>query len=217
MQTETTQLDDICRIRGLLVTAVAPLTEEDGFDARFQSVALLSPDPDAFWTAFCQSPELRDGGSDPIDRWSQRTILALAEEAGGQAVFPFDGPPYRPFSSWAQRAGVAWQSPSGMLVHAMHGLWISFRAAVALPTPVDRPTNAVSPCETCPQPCLQACPVQAVTSDGFDYPSCRSHVRSHHGATCAASGCLARRACPVGRDLIPPDPQLAMHMRAFAG
>ena len=210
------QLNEICKQAGLVVSALAPLTKDDGFSPTCRSVALLSPDPHAFWPIFSASPERNDGLAHPIDRWSQRTIEALAKQVGGGAVFPFQGPPYLPFSSWAQRAGVAWQSPSGLLVHSVYGMWISFRGAVVLGEEAPLKPEAASPCKTCAQPCLRSCPVEALSDDGFEYRTCRDHVQSAAGAACAESGCLARRACPVGQGFAPTNEQLQLHMKAFA-
>lgn len=199
-----------------MVSAVAPLTDDDGFDGRFKSVALLSPDPGAFWTAFTTSAVAKDGRPNPIDRWSRERVTRIARQIGGQAAYPFEGPPYLPFSAWTRRAGVAWQSPSGLLVHAVHGLWISFRGAVALPSRADQPAAAASPCESCSRACLSACPVGALTDEGFDYAACLGHVRSEAGTDCVTHGCRARRACPVGQEMAPPNRQLQDHMTAFA-
>ena len=210
------RLHDNAREVGLVVSAVTPLTEQDGFDGHFKSIALLSPDPTSFWTAFKSSTEAQDGHPDPIDRWSRDKVTRIAAEVGGLAAFPFDGPPYLPFSAWARRAGTAWQSPSDLLVHAVHGLWISFRGAVALPSPAEHTAAEESPCESCPRPCLSACPVGAFTPGGFDYEACLGHVRSEAGHDCVTHGCRARRACPVGQDMAPPNAQLRSHMTAFA-
>lgn len=210
------RLHDIASEAGLVVSAVAPLTGDDGFGLRFKSVALLSPDPKTFWTAFRTSAEATDGHPDPIDRWSRDRVTKIAAQVGGLPAFPFEGPPYLPFSAWARRAGTAWQSPSGLLVHAVHGLWISFRGAVALPSPAEHAAAQKSPCESCPRPCLSACPVGAFTPDGFNYEACLGHVRSEAGRDCVTHGCRARRACPVGQDMAPPNAQLRDHMTAFA-
>lgn len=210
-------LDDTARECGLAITGVASLTPQDGFDDSLSSIALLSPNPNTFWSLFSVSQQANDGLPNPIDRWSNTTILNIASLVEGLAVFPFEGPPYHPFSTWAQRAGVAWQSPSGLLVHADYGLWISFRGAVALEIRSDAPTDISSPCATCPRPCLQVCPVNAVTSGAFDSQSCVGHVRAKEGVNCANFGCLARRACPIGQHFAPPPQQVRAHMKAFAG
>jgi len=41
------------------------------------------------------------------------------------------------------------------------------------------------------------------------------HVASEAGQTCVTGGCLARRACPVGRAYIQTPAQAQFHMKAF--
>jgi len=57
------------------------------------SVVLLGAVGGSLWPAFSRSPELADGAADPLDRWSRRTIDALAERFGASALYPFGGPP----------------------------------------------------------------------------------------------------------------------------
>ncbi|MEO1689892.1 MAG: ferredoxin, partial [Pseudomonadota bacterium] len=65
------------------------------------TTVLIGPDEPAFWPLFSQSPEYRDGAPDPLDRWSRRVIDEVAAAQGGEALYPFGGPPYHPFYSWA--------------------------------------------------------------------------------------------------------------------
>lgn len=213
--TDFQKLCDHARAVGLSVSALAALTYQDGFEDDFKSIALLSPNPQSFWTAFTNAAEAKDGRPDPIDRWSKRVVTGVARDTGGLAVFPFDGPPYLPFSTWAQRAGVAWQSPSGLLLHNVYGLWISFRGAVALRLRKDQDIALPSPCDACCRPCLSACPVGALSPDGFDHIGCLAHVKSLGGEDCAEYGCRVRRACPFGQDMVAPDAQIGTHMKSF--
>jgi hypothetical protein len=172
----------------------------------------------SLWPFFSRSAEAGDGKADPLDRWSARVIGALADDLGGRAVFPFGGPPYRPFQRWAARAAPLGRSPLGMLIHPDFGLWHAFRGAVALAERLDLPPPdpRPSPCESCAdKPCLAACPVDAFTVSGYDVPACAGHLALPAGADCLGRGCLARRACPVGRAWRYPDDQARLHMTAF--
>ena len=195
---------------GLFVAGVAPLLPEDGLPGRFRSVALLAPDEPGFWPLFSASPEIADGRPHPLDRWSRRVIGRIACGLGTKAVFPFGGPPWRPFTAWARRSGRAWPSPVGLLVHDTAGLWISFRGGVLLEEEA-LPAATLRPCDTCPAPCLSACPVGALSGAGYDLPRC--HALLDAGADCLP-GCHVRRACPVGagRRLAA---QSGFHMKAF--
>jgi Fe-S-cluster-containing hydrogenase component 2 len=72
------------------------------------------------------------------------------------------------------------------------------------------------PCETCiEKPCLSACPVGAFSATGYDVTACAQHVGAVAGSECMSRGCLARRACPVGRSFAYSPQQAGFHMRAF--
>ena len=155
------------------------------------------------WPYFKQSPEARDGEPGPLDRWSFRTISAIAEKLGATALFPFIGPPWLPFQRWAQKAEPLHPSPIGMLIHPDWGLWHSWRGALGfherleLPPPDLRP----SPCDSCTdKPCLGACPVNAFTPGNYDVAACVAHIDTPAGTDCMEEGCRARRACPIGRE-----------------
>lgn len=169
------------------------------------------------WPAFAASPEARDGLADPLDRWSRRVVGALAAALGGEAHFPFGGPPWHPFQRWAMRAEPVFESPLRVLIHPEWGLWHSYRGAVALREAVDLPppaSDAASPCDSCAgRPCLSACPVGAFGDGSYDVAACAAHTASAAGADCRGGGCLARRACPVGQAY--GHEQAAFYMAAF--
>ena len=170
------------------------------------------------WAAFSASEEAADGAPDALDRWSRSVVSRLAATVGGAAHFPFGGPPWLPFIRWAQRAGPVYPSPIGPLVHPDFGLWHAYRGAIAFRERFDLPPrdDRGSPCEKCPdRPCLSACPVGAFSAAGYDVDGCVTHTTGPSGASCLGAGCLARHACPVGRNAAYSAPQAAFHMRAF--
>jgi hypothetical protein len=160
----------------------------------------------------------REQGSAPggLDGWCRTVIGALAERLGAQAVYPFDTPP-PPFLTWAKRTGAIHQSPLGLGIHADYGLWHAYRAALMFPVAFDMPiSRSRSPCDTCAdQPCLSACPVDAFTGSFYDVERCVDHIASAAGRDCMAEGCLARRACPIGRAFRYQPAQSRFHMEAF--
>ena len=190
---------------------------DDAAPAGTGTILLLGPNEPGFWARFSKSPELSDGQPDPMDRWSARVIGAMAGETGAQALFPFGGPPYQPFIAWAQRSGRAWQSPAGLLVHERAGLMVSYRGALAFQERLDLPPLPACPCETCDgQPCLMACPVDALSAGkGYDVAACHGFLDSAAGGDCMAGGCRARRACPVSQSYGRLAAQSAFHMKAF--
>jgi ferredoxin len=201
--------------RGALTLAAA---ERRGELASIRTVVLAGMVGRAGWGAFAASPEAADGGDHPLDRWSRRTIEALAREVGATALFPFDGPPYRPFQQWALRAEPVHPSPIGVLIHPAYGLWHSYRGALGFREALDIPEAAAapSPCESCEgRWCLTACPVGAFSGQGYDVAACASHLETVAGADCMDLGCRARRACPVGTEHAYGSEQASYGMRAF--
>jgi hypothetical protein len=160
----------------------------------------------------------REQGSAPgtLDVWCRSVIGALAERLDARAVYPFDRPA-PPFLTWAKRTGAIHQSPLGLGIHADYGLWHAYRAALMFPVAFDMPiSRSRSPCDACAdKPCLSACPVGAFTGSSYDIERCVDHIASADGKDCMAGGCLARRACPVGRVFHYRSAQSRFHMEAF--
>ena len=166
------------------------------------------------WRAFDAA---RAGASMSLDQWSEGALRELAARLGARAVFPFERP-YLPFQRWAMRAEACHPSPLGLLIHPDYGLWHGYRGAllfadvIGLPPPDRRD----SPCASCTdKPCLRACPVGAFDGKAYDVPVCARHLAGEPEPACMDSGCLARHACPVGRDYRYAPRQARFHMRAF--
>lgn len=170
------------------------------------------------WPIFAGSPEARDGAEDPLNRWSKRVIDALADDLGARAFYPFIGPPWTDFQSWALKAEPVHRSPLGLLIHSDWGLWHSYRGALGFRERLDLPPRADGPhpCESCAnRPCLTACPVSAFSAEHpYDHAACHRHVEGA-GEDCRLHACAARRACPVAAGKRYSPPQAAFHMKAF--
>ncbi|WP_373355677.1 ferredoxin [Pseudoroseicyclus sp. CXY001] len=199
--------------QGLRLAGACAPEAEDGLGREVRSILLVSPDEPAFWPVFAGSPERADGLEDPLDRWSARVLGAVARAHGASAVYPFGGPPYRPFIRWAERSGRAYASPVTLLVDGVAGLFFSARGALLVGWEAALPPLP-SPCPACPQPCRSACPAGALTPAGYDVARCHRWLDSDAGSMCMEGGCLVRRACPVGAGLRLPA-QSEFHMKAF--
>lgn len=177
-----------------------------------ETLLLFGPNPD-FWAVLSASPEADH--PDPVDRWSERVILLLAEQFNATPDVPFGGPPFAPFLQWALACGRCWSSPVGMLVHDQYGLMVSFRGAMTLPNRITLPAlPGQSPCKTCAtQPCRRACPVKALGKQGYDTARCHDFLDSSADQSCLSQGCAARRACPHSPKR--PNAQSAHHMAYF--
>lgn len=189
---------------------------EEGLGGR--SLLLVGNAGPEMWRAFSTAPEFRDGQADPLDRWTARALTGLAAGFGAEALFPFGGPPYRPFQRWAIRAEGLKASPLGILIHPRFGLWHAYRAALVFPEKLDLPAlkAAPCPCDDCAEkPCLTACPVTAFGPGGYDVEACVRHVAGPAGGDCREQACRARRACPIGSEYHYVPAQASFHMAAF--
>lgn len=215
--TEFADLLKAVRAENLDIMGGFDLRPDDGLTDRYQTLVLLGPLEPGFWATFTSSDEWRDQKPDPVDRWSTRVVTRLAERFGARALFPFGGPPWHPFFSWALRSGRAWSSPVSLLVHDQAGLLVSYRGALAMPERLNLPEAPSSPCETCvDRPCVTACPASALTDQGYDVPACKAYLSTTEGTqTCMSAGCQVRRACPVSQNYARDPDQSAYHMGQF--
>lgn len=191
--------------------AEAHLTPLGGLHDNGRTIVLLGPKEPGFWDhVTTHSDFVRP---DPLDHWSKTVITALARNLGAAAVFPFGGPPYHPFVAWALQSGEAWQSPVGLLVHKDVGLLVSFRGALIFDGKLPLPTPSENPCDRCAlEPCLSACPVDAIGAEGYDVPRCKDHIDID--PVCRA-GCRVRLSCPISQSYRRDPAQTAFHMEAF--
>lgn len=192
----------------------APTPDDKVPDAARFVILIGNAGPDMF-RRFARE---RDPMRDKMDDWTRSAVSSLAADLDAQAVYPFDMSPPWPFLTWARRGGAGHVSPLGLNIHPVYGLWHAYRAALLFPVVFDlpRPSAGAHPCETCAaKPCLTACPVAAFDGSRYDVEACAAHVKSEAGRPCAARGCLARHACPVGQAYAYAPAQAQFHMRAF--
>jgi ferredoxin len=216
---------------GMLIRGGFVLTEDDerglaGFPdlaapdltrtGRGRTLVLIGNAGRALYDAFFAAGDIP--GHNPLNDWTRRVVMPIAERFDARAAFPSDGPPWLPFQRWAMRAEGLKASPLGLLIHPEFGLWHAYRAALVFDQALDLPSAPVRvhPCDSCvDRPCLSTCPVGAVTAAGYAVDNCARHVASRAGEACRSIGCLARRACPVGAAHLYPDRAMAFHMAAF--
>ncbi len=183
------------------------------------AVLLIGNVGGAVWPTFVGSDAGSRFTTHPMDNWTREVLDPIATHFAATVLYTSDGPPYHPFQRWAARAEPVHLSPIQILIHPTFGLWHAYRAALLLardPGLSIKPTIDSSPCVSCAsRPCLSTCPVGAFSENGFDDRECARHVDSPAGRECRNSGCLARRACPVGREYFYPPDQMAFYMEAF--
>ncbi|MGP1679426.1 MAG: hypothetical protein ACTS6J_20005 [Burkholderiales bacterium] len=166
------------------------------------------------WRAFVAA---RAAAPMTLDEWSGHVLAELAERLGARAVFAFQRP-YLPFQRWAMRAEACHPSPLGLLIHPDYGLWHGYRGALLFAAAIELPPpdRRASPCAGCAdRPCLSACPAAAFDARAYDVAACVRHLVGMAEPACMDIGCVARHACPVGRDYRYRPAQARFHMQAF--
>lgn len=220
----STTIQNLLEPHGLFLLGAMQVSEQDHVPDIAESrparqLLLIGNGGSSLWPAFSQSTEFRDGQADPLDRWSKRVGGEIAARLDGRAIFPFDGPPYPPFLSWARKTGQVLPSPVSISMHAKFGLWHAYRFALAFSEPrAGIPVQAEfsSPCVSCKdQPCLKACPVNAFTGSAYKVHQCIDYLVHTTETACRKQGCEARRACPVGREFTYLPAHAKFHMDAF--
>ena len=205
-----------CEAHGLRISGVSDVSNNENLSG-LKSLVLLSPDEPEFWNIFSASSEYRDQAIDPMDRWSKRIIGQLTERHGGTAFYPFGGPPYHPFYTWALNTGRVFVSPVQFLVDHETGLFVSFRGAIGFQHTIIDPRPLVSsPCLDCSKPCITTCPADALDESEYDVAKCKSFLQNEP-QSCSSNGCAARRACPYSDKAGRPFEHAKFHMRAFMG
>lgn len=137
----------------------------------------------------------------PIDDYSIRSLERwFAEKLPGhhyRILFPGE----RAIGLQALGKLAGWHHPSPIMVGVDRewGSWYAYRAVVMADTDFapSVPEEQRSPCPTCTtQPCVAACPANALKGGEFNLDIC-SRYRLQPESACA-HGCLARQACSVG-------------------
>ena len=200
--------------RGAFHPVAADRVPPAATDTPAQTVVLAGNAGPQMWRAFDAA---RAGGWMTLDEWSMRVSSELAAKLGARVVFPFEQP-FLPFQRWAMRAEACHPSPLGLLIHPDYGLWHGYRAALLFAAVIKLPPRdrRSSPCASCAsRPCLTACPVDAFKSSAYDVPVCARHLAGMPEPACMDIGCLARHACPIGRDYRYAPAQARFHMLSF--
>jgi hypothetical protein len=210
------QIEQRIASTGLIVRGGFHPDEDDGVPVPCTTLIMVGNAGPEFWRSIEREADLAN--AHPIEDWSRKVLTEAAKELDAGVLFPFTGPPYLPFLSWAQKSEPVFPSPIGPLIHPDYGLWHAYRGALAFRERIDLPLleDSKSPCESCrDKPCLNTCPVEAVGRGDYDVPACAGYLAGPEGADCLSSGCAARRACPIGRDYLYEPIQAGYHMTAF--
>ncbi|VAW01189.1 Ferredoxin [hydrothermal vent metagenome] len=160
----------------------------------------------------------RDPLTQTMDEWTQHVIDPLARDLNATALYPFSKPAL-PFQKWARRAKAGRQSPLGLNIHPVYGMWHGYRAFLIFDRLVelDIPPGDEHPCFGCADtPCLTACPVEAFDGVQYDVEKCGGYLMKVSSIDCHNKGCASRLACPVGTEYAYTAEQMQFHMTAFS-
>jgi len=201
--------------------ACAPVTKLtlEGLLPRARAAVIVGAGGPRFFDLFSSgSPEAEDGAPNPLDRFTKRVAAeavaaALRPLGVAHAVyFPFDGAePLIPFQRLGRAAGLGGPGPLGLQIHPTFGPWWAYRALIVVDRALTPPPPIGDGCAGCDEPCVVACPAQAVARTGFAVSAC--HARRLVAEPCRLS-CAARIACVRGPEHRYTDVQLAFHMAA---
>lgn len=176
-----------------------------------KTIAIIGNAGSSIWPAFAAGR--KEQPNHTLDQWTEDIVGKIAARFDLKALYPFDGPPFWPFTQWAIRTKTLFPSPLGLTVHPVFGLWHAFRAALLFDEePNLSATVAKNPCDSCEErPCLGACPVGAFSGDGYDFEACLSYLGAGRNR-CRSEGCDARKACPIGQEHRYLPDHAAFHM-----
>lgn len=213
------QIRGLLAPHGLIARGALNLDPSEARALNAKSLILVGHSGSTIWPHFEEwlSKQKKDLAN-PLDAWSKHIISDIAAKLGARALFPSQKP-FHPFQQWAMRAEGLNPSPLGILIHPVFGLWHAYRGAIVFDFEIliQEAQDQIHPCDLCiGKPCLSACPVSAFSGQGYDVAACRGHLATEAGGQCLVGGCLARLACPVGRDYVYEPEQIRFHMRAFA-
>jgi hypothetical protein len=220
MSNAADELPELLAPHGLIARGAVHLDPSEVSALNAKSLVLIGHAGSSIWPHFTKwVQEQKQAPENPLDAWSEHIISPIAAKLGGRAIFPFQKP-FHTFQQWAMRAEGLKPSPLGILIHPVYGLWHAYRGAVVFDDEIliQEAQEQSHPCDPCiGKPCLSACPVNAFSNGKYDVGGCRGHLASEAGRACRGEGCLARLACPVGREYAYEPEQMRFHMRAFSG
>ena len=137
-----------------------------------------------------------------FDSASEKAVLEVCRRfwGGAKPRLLYPGAALIPLQKLGRWAGWANPSPLGMDISPCYGPWFAYRAAFLVKAPLEytEAFTANSPCDDCEsKPCIQACPVGAVTHDQSIAMDLCLPQRLADPQGCGVS-CGSRLACPVG-------------------
>lgn len=159
----------------------------------------------ALWPALDRWERTTGPHADPVDTYVMQVIADATADVDDlvDIRYSHEPPPRRiAIQRLADRAGLAWLSPSHLCVHPVHGPWIALRAAVVLGRPLhSAPRAAIAPCA-----CASNCLPKLAEAIAAGEPADNDEMVAHWERWVAM-----RDACPIGRAGRYDDEQVRYH------
>lgn len=181
---------------------------------RYAQLVLLGHVGGTVWPhALAEAPNSDHPIDTAVQRWVARGMGAHAPGVAWESVYPGDSA--LSLIRLGECAGWHHPSPFWQGVDAEWGSWFAYRAVLLADTDwqLTPRRERRSPCWDCVgQPCVAACPAQALEVDqALGLRRCSDH-RLQTASSCE-DRCLARLACPVGSEHRYSADQLHHHYR----
>lgn len=192
------------------------LAGENCADYANNYLSLLANAGPEFWHRLMSQSKNTKDKTDWVDKQSialAKELLSISKlENGSTILYPANFA--APLVMLGELAGWSTPSPLGLGIHSTYGPWFAYRALIVTTKPLTAISSAAessSACLTCPAPCVDACPADAVSKvESFNIKKCADH-RTLEQSNCK-SQCHARNACPIGRQYRYTEQQRAYHM-----
>jgi epoxyqueuosine reductase len=182
--------------------------------ARYQYLILLGNGGTRFWESMQRHRTRNLLDENPVDNYFIRSVEnTFAANPDYRIIYP--GNHLLPLQSLGKLVGWHHDSPLGLGIHPVFGLWFAYRGMILsntefIPATDDFDAVPESPCASCQEKhCINACPAAAVTSSGLKIKPCTSY-RLESDSRCQTR-CISRLVCPIGRDYRYLEEQMAYH------
>lgn len=182
--------------------------------SQFKQLILIAHCGPKLWHCLKENSLLLQQSSNPIDDFTTGSINSWFKQhhpaLRKKVIYP--STQLIPLQELGQLAHWHYPSPFLVGINNLHGTWFAYRAAILCNSDFINPTpiKSHSPCNTCQSKvCITQCPAQAISEEAFDMNACL-HYRKQENSLCQHT-CLARTACPVGKDHQYSDQQMQYH------
>ena len=198
-------LQAVFELNVLPESQLSSLTDAVDDISQFSHLLLLAHAGKNFWQQmknWCQQNKERQSLTDPVDDYAQFKVEKFLQQQPSikhfQLVYPSSI--HLNLQAFGKLAGWHFDSPLRVGINHKWGTWFAYRAAVLFAGELQSSQQSqLKPvCSSCmTQACVSACPAKAISLEEYNIQAC-IHFRLTENSPCRDQ-CLARLACPVGK------------------